>query len=267
MSMDGAPILGYERQGQGEPLLLVHPLGADRVVWQPVMDALAAQHDVIAVDMPGFGESAELAPEVPATPEAIASTIVSTLVSLGIDRAHVAGISLGGWAALELGKAGRARSVTAINPAGLWPRPLGPRPDVVRRTARRLLPLSRVFLATARGRALALGGVTAHPERVPAGAAHRLVRAYALSPGFDRANTEMRRSVLCGIEGIAAPVTLAWSDRDRLVRPPRRGLPGVRMAVLTDCGHLPTWDSPEQVVDVILSTTRAAARPREGMWT
>ena len=204
------------------------------------MEPLVDVHDVIAVDMPGFGESAELAPEVPATPEAIAATTVATLDALGLGRAHVAGISLGGWAALELGKTGRALSVTAINPAGFWVRPLGPRPEVARRTAKRLLPLARPFLGTARGRQTALGGAMAYPERVPAPAAYRLVKAYALSPGFSRANAEMRRSVFSELERIKVPVTLAWSDRDRLVGRPRRELPRTRTVTLTDCCHLPT---------------------------
>ncbi len=257
-----APTLAFDRSGGGAPLVLVHPLGADRGVWQPVLHALSAEHDVLAVDMPGFGGSRELAAEVAATPEAIALTIVATLVSLGLGDAHVAGISLGGWVALELGKTGRALSVTALNPAGFWARPLGPRPELARRTAKRLLPLARPLLATDRGRRLALAGAVAHPERVPPAAAYGLVRAYALSPGFERADTEMRRAVFTGIEEIRVPVTLAWSDRDRLVGRPRREIPGVRALTLTDCGHVPTWDSPAQVSESILSTTRAAAAAR-----
>jgi pimeloyl-ACP methyl ester carboxylesterase len=257
--MPQAPTLAFDRTGRGEPLVLVHPLGADRGVWEPVMDLLAGEHDVIAVDMPGFGESAELASEVPATPEAIAATIAATLDSLGLARSHVAGISLGGWVALEFGKTDYALSATGINPAGFWARPLGPRPDVARQTARRLLPLARPVLATLRGRTLALAGTVAHPDRVPSAEAYRLVKAYALSPGFERANAEMRRTVFSGLEGIRIPVTLAWSDRDRLVGRPNRAPSGVRMVTLTDCGHVPTWDSPEQVAHAILSTTRAAA--------
>ncbi|MCD0351927.1 alpha/beta fold hydrolase, partial [Acinetobacter baumannii] len=90
--------------------------------------------------------------EVPATPEALTDALVDTLDSLALGSPHVAGISLGGWVALELAKAGRALSVTALNPAGFWARPLGPRSDVARRTARRLLPLARAFLAGERGR-------------------------------------------------------------------------------------------------------------------
>lgn len=257
MSHPRSTPLANFRTGSGEPLVLVHPLGADRGVWEPVMDRLSAEHDVVAVDMPGFGGSAELPEELAASPENVAQEVRATLDSLGLGAAHVAGISLGGWVGLEVGKTGRALSVTAINPAGFWARPLGPRPEVARSGARRLVPLLRPLLETARGRELALRGSIAHPERVPPSAAYRLVRSYALAPGFARANAEMRRSVFSGIEQIPVPVTLAWGDRDRLVGRPRRPIPGARMITLTDCGHVPTWDSPEQVARAILETTAA----------
>ena len=255
-------ILAHDRAGSGEPLVLVHPLGADRGVWEPVMDRLIARHDVIAMDMPGFGQSAALPAEVPPTAAGIAAAIVATLDSLGVPRAHVAGISLGAWVALEFAKTDRCLSVTGLSTAGFWSRPLGPRPEIARGVARRLVPFLRPLLHTERGRRLTLSGSMAHPERVPPASAYRLVRAYACSPGFERANAEMRKTLFTGFEEIDAPISLAWSDRDRLVSPPK-GLPeGVQTAVLHDCGHVPTWDDPAQVAAVILSgTARAASRP------
>ena len=253
--------LAHDRAGSGEPLVLVHPLGADRGVWEPVMDRLAAHHDVIAVDMPGFGESPELPEDEPVTAGAVAAAIGSTLDSLGVGPAHVAGISLGGWVALELAKSDRCLSVTALCPAGFWARPLGPRPEMARGAARGLVPLLRPLLQTARGRRLVLRGPIAHPERVPPSAAYRLVRAYALSPGFARANAEMRKSLFSGFEDIRVPITLAWADRDRLVSSPRSVPSAVRTVALRDCGHVPTWDSPDQVAAAILETTSRAVRP------
>ncbi len=253
--------LGHDRAGSGEPLVLVHPLGADRGVWEPVMDRLTAHHDVIAVDMPGFGESPQLPDAVPATAHGIATEIGATLDALGVERAHVAGISLGGWVALEFAKLDRCLSVTGLCPAGFWARPLGPRPEAARGAARALVPLLRPLLQTARGRRLLLRGSIAHPERVPPAAAYRLVRAYALSPGFARANAEMRKTLFAGFEDIQVPITLAWGERDRLVSPPRSVPPGVHSVRLRDCGHVPTWDSPEQVAAAILQTAARAARP------
>lgn len=254
--------LAFDRAGSGEPLVLVHPLGADRGVWEPVMDRLTASHDVIAMDMPGFGESPELPADVPATAAGIAAEIAATLDSLGVSRAHVAGISLGAWVSLEFAKTDRCLSVTGLCAAGFWSRPLGPRPEAARGTARALVGLLRPLLQTRRGRRLVLRGAVAHPERVPPDAAYRLVRAYAVSPGFERANAEMRKTLFTGFEEIGVPITLAWADRDRLVSSPARLPHSVRTAVLHDCGHVPTWDDPEQVAGVILATTaQAAARP------
>ena len=261
--------LAHDRIAAGPgnpPLVLVHPLGADRGVWKPVLPFLAPHHDCIAVDMPGFGESAELAPDRRATARELAGAVAATLDELGVERAHVAGISLGGWVSLEFAKTDRCLSVTALCAAGFWRRALGPRPEVARRTARRLLPLLRPLLLTARGRRLALSGPMAHPENVPPADAYRLIRAYATAPGFDRANHEMRSTLFEGFEDIAVPITLAWADRDRSVYPPRSVPAGVRTKVLRDCGHVPTWDHPERVAEVILATTGAAVTESVPRW-
>ncbi len=238
----------------------MHPLGADRGVWEPVLPLLAERHECIAVDMPGFGESPELGAEQAPTAGEIASRIAATLDAVGIDRAHVAGISLGGWVALEFAKTDRCLSVTGLCTAGLWRRVLGPRPETARRTAKRLMPVVRPLLSTKRGRRLALGGSMAHPERVPAAAALRLVRAYALAPGFSRANREMRSSLFERFEDIAVPVTLAWAEHDRSVGPPDEVPPGVHTEYLRDCGHVPTWDDPARVAEVILAGAARADR-------
>ncbi len=95
--------LAHERSGSGAPLVLVHGLGHNRGAWDPVRDALADERDVVAVDMPGFGESAPLPDGTRATVEAIADAVAATVAELGIENPHVAGNSLGGAVALELG--------------------------------------------------------------------------------------------------------------------------------------------------------------------
>jgi pimeloyl-ACP methyl ester carboxylesterase len=258
-AVTASPQLAFSRSGSGTPLLLVHPLGGDRTVWDPVLADLAVDHDCIAVDMPGFGASPQLPEEVRATPTALASAIAGTLDALGVARAHVAGISLGGWVALELGKAGRAESVTAICAAGLWRRPLGPRRNSARHIARALLPVLPLAVRSKRVRTLAMASVMVHPERATPHEALRRIRAYAKAPGFDRANDEMRSDVVTGIDEIAAPVTLAWGEHDRLVRPPRHPPASARTVTLTGCGHVPTWDDPAKVVELIRSATRSLA--------
>jgi pimeloyl-ACP methyl ester carboxylesterase len=245
------PELAYDRAGSGPPLALIHPLGAHRGVWKPVLPLLTEHFDVIALDMPGFGGSPSLPEDVPATAANIATVVRDTLSSLEVDRAHVAGISLGGWAALEFAKTPAALSVTTLCAAGFWRDVLGPRPEVGRTAARRLLPALRLLTGTAAGRKAVLSGIMVHPERVPPADAYALVRAYARADGFSRANHEMRSALFAGFDEIRVPITMAWADRDRAVYPPDNVPPGVEVRRLTGCGHVPTWDAPQQVAEVI----------------
>jgi pimeloyl-ACP methyl ester carboxylesterase len=248
-------MLAYDRLGQGPTLLLLHPLGADRRVWDPVIERLAEQREVIAVDLPGFGESPPLH-QTP-TPAALAEAVAAELRGIGIDRAHVAGNSLGGWVALEMALAGRANSVTAIAPAGLWPEPLMPKRAVARTLARVALPVLDAVLAAAAGRRVLLAGSVAVPDRVPPRAAAHLVRAYATAPGFSAANEAMRAARFDGLERIQVPVTLVWPEYDRLVGRPRRLPENTRSIALKGCGHIPMWDDPVAVAKVLLEGSGA----------
>ena len=243
--------LHFVRRGRGEPLVLIHPLGAELVVWEPVMERLARDRDVIAVDLPGFGLSPPL--DRTPTPEMLAGTVAALMDELGLQRAHVAGNSLGGWVALELARAGRALSVAGLCTAGLWSSPIGPRRGRdVRAVGRKLMPVLPTLLRSSTGRQLVLGASVAHPDRVPPEAAARLVRSYVTSSGYDGANVAMRSEVFSDFESVRVPVTLAWGDEDRLVRRPRETVPDWRTIVLHGCGHIPTWDDPDQVARALL---------------
>jgi pimeloyl-ACP methyl ester carboxylesterase len=244
--------LDFERRGRGPALVLIHPLGADRRMWAPVLDRLAAERDVVAIDLPGFGGSPSLDAGTVPTPRALAAAVAAELAGVLGAPFHVAGNSLGGWVALELALTGHARSVTAIAPAGLWPEPLMPRRGAARRAARLARPILPALVRSERGRRLALGGSIAHPERLPPRAALALTRAYATAPGFDAVNDAMRAGRFTGLADIRVPTTLAWPEHDRLVARPRRLPARVRNVVLRGCGHLPTWDDPEQVASVLL---------------
>jgi pimeloyl-ACP methyl ester carboxylesterase len=259
-------LITQTRVGSGPPLVLLHALGTDRHMWDPVLDRLAAEREVFALDMPGFGESPTVAAlaatngaasaartdDAPVTPADLAAAIHAHLAALGLDRPHVAGNSLGGWVALELALAGHARSVTAIAPAGMWAQPLAPKRSSARALAGTLSPLLPTLLRSERGRRAALAGTTVHPERIPYAAALQLVRAYATAPGFEAANSGMRANRFIGLDRISVPLTLAWPDHDRLVARPRSVPASAREVVLRDCGHMPTWDDPEQVAAVLL---------------
>jgi pimeloyl-ACP methyl ester carboxylesterase len=263
------PSLSYDRRGSGPPLVLLHPLGADRHVWDPVLDRLAEERDVIVLDLPGFGQSASLVSEngQTPTPARLAGAVRAFAENehgLGLDGQpwHVAGNSLGGWVALALAREDAVASVTAIAPAGLWARPLAPKPSVARRAARAAAPIVGLAVRSMALRRLILAGSVGHPERVPPAAAAHLVRAYASGPGFPAVNAAMRAGHFTELAEIGVPVTLAWPELDRLVARPEALPPHVRNVTLTDCGHIPTWDNPDAVAMLLLegSAVQVGAR-------
>jgi len=111
--------LDHHRGGGGEPLVLLHGIGHTWRGWKPMLALLERSFDFLALDMPGFGRSPALPAEVEPTPEALADAVEAAMDAAGFTSAHLAGNSLGGWVALELARRGRARTVTAISPAGL----------------------------------------------------------------------------------------------------------------------------------------------------
>ena len=251
--------IAYDRAGAGPVLVLLHPLGADRHVWEPVMDRLAAERDVIALDLPGFGDSPALNGGGPPTPAALAAAVAELPAR---DRPggphHVAGNSLGGWVALELAAAGHARSVTAIAPAGLWPEPLAPKRGIARGLAKALRPGLPALVRSPAGRRLALAGTVAAPRARPA--RRRRCGSCAPTPtrpGFEEVNPAMRAGRFTRLEQIRVPVTLAWPEHDRLVARPAHLPPTVRNVVLPGAGHLPMWDAPELVAKLLLEGSRA----------
>ncbi|GAA2392913.1 alpha/beta fold hydrolase [Streptomyces glaucosporus] len=264
---DGGPAftVAYERHGSGEPVVLLHGIGHHRQAWEPVTGILAASHEVVAVDLPGFGESPALPDGLPHDRTVLVPMLAAFFAELGLDRPHVAGNSLGGLLALELGRGGHARSVTAFSPAGFWT-------ELERRYAfavltgmragARLLPQPAVeqMARSAIGRAALTGAVYARPGRRSPRAVVAETRALREAPGFESALEAGR----AGDEAWAAdvpdiPVTIAWGTRDRLL-PRQQGvrakqaIPGARLVRLPGCGHVPMNDDPALVARVVLDT-------------
>ena len=262
--------IAFERRGAGEPLLLIHGTGGSRAHWAPVADRLAAERELLLVDLPGHGESDPPPAGTPHTPIGYAQLLADLLADLGFDAAHAAGNSVGGWTALELAKLQRARSVVAIAPAGLWPKHDPWRCTVQlwsqHKLGRVFAPVAPKALRSDAGRKLLLGGTMAKPERIPAEAAIELMTTYVRTPTFDEHLAATRRARFRDGRDIAVPVTVAWGDHERLIpRKARRRdeLPEhARFVTLQGCGHLPMWDDPELVARVIAEGTRAPDRDR-----
>ncbi|MBB1257337.1 alpha/beta fold hydrolase [Streptomyces sp. OF8] len=271
---DGLPPveLAYRRRGGGQPLVLMHGIGHHLQAWEPVSDVLAADHDVIELDLPGFGLSTwppGADASRPYAPHTIVSLLGAAFDTLGLARPHVVGNSLGGLLALRLGAAGRVRSVTAFSPAGFWTERERRRAFALlvgmRAAARRLPdPLVVALSGSAAGRAVLAGVVYARPARRSPQAVAEEVRVLGDAPGFESALAEGRRPTAAFRQPIAdVPVTIAWGDRDLLL-PPRQGvrakrvLPDARLVRLPGCGHVPMNDDPATVVRVISDTVRRA---------
>ncbi|MEU3512276.1 alpha/beta fold hydrolase [Streptomyces longwoodensis] len=257
--------VSYARVGRGEPLLLLHGIGHHRQAWDPVVDILAADRDVIAVDLPGFGAS-------PALPDGLAYDLPTTNTVLGalcealeLDRPHVAGNSLGGLLALELGRARLVRSVTALSPAGFWS-PAERRYAfgvllAMRHIARRLpLPLVEQLSRTAAGRTALTSTIYARPARRSPEAVVAETLALARATGFEQ--TLRSGAAVQFVEDVPqVPVTVAWGTRDMiLVRRQgvraKRIVPRARLVRLPGCGHCPMNDDPALVARVILDGSR-----------
>ncbi len=257
--------LHYERRGAGTPLVLLHGIGHHWQAWAPVLDRLATRHTVYAFDLPGFGASPLPVDGIPDGMAGAVRLVAQACAELGLHRPHLAGNSLGGALALELAAAGLAGSVTVFSPAGFataaQTRYALASLRTLRATTRLPTGLLRALLGTRPGRALGYWPLLGHPTRIPAGQA--LVDALVLrrAPGFEVIAARAREYTFTGT--ITVPVTIAWGTRDRILLPrqadrARQRLPGARHVPLPRAGHVPMFDEPEMVADLILQTAAEA---------
>ncbi|QKV91214.1 alpha/beta fold hydrolase [Streptomyces sp. NA02950] len=255
----------HERRGAGRPLVLLHGIGHHWQAWEPVLDILAVERDVIAVDLPGFGASPALPDGVPYNLEGVVPVLGALFGALDLDRPDVVGNSLGGLLALELGRVGLVRSVTALAPARFWN-------ETERRYAFGVLnamrlgartlppPLVERLARSAAGRAALTGTIYARPGRRSPEAVVAETRAMREAVGFE-ATLAAGGTGLFTEDVPDVPVTIGWGSRDRVllrrqgVRA-KRVIPGARLVRLPGCGHVPMNDDPALVARVILDGSR-----------
>jgi pimeloyl-ACP methyl ester carboxylesterase len=262
--------LAYSRAGSGPPLVLLHGIGHRRQAWDAVLDRLTPHRDVIAVDLPGHGESPPLDTADRSALTALAEDLTGFLDQLGLDRPHVAGNSLGGRLALEAGALGRAASVTALSPAGFWrsERELGYAKAVFRTMqalGARLEPAAPRLAGSTAGRAVLYASVVHRPSRMSPEQALGDMRAFmAACPALNAILAEA--SPFEGEIPAGVPVTIGWGSHDRLL--PRRQallararLPQARFERLAGCGHTPMTDDPALVAGILLRGSSRSSRP------
>ncbi|MFG3257666.1 alpha/beta fold hydrolase [Streptomyces sp. NPDC048172] len=262
--------VAYERRGSGEPLVLLHGIGHHWQAWEPVLTALSASYDVIALDLPGFGASPPLPAGVPYGLETMVPLLADVCAALDVERPHVAGNSLGGLLALEMGRYGYARSVTALSPGGFWNAPerlwaVGLLRGM--RAGARGIPdgaLRRVA-ETPAGRWMLTNTIYTRPGHRSPDAVVAETRALRDATAFEQVLASEQRprpGASRAITGI--PVTVAWGDRDLIllrrqgVRA-KRAIPAARLVRLRGCGHVPMNDDPATVTRVVVDTARAAS--------
>jgi pimeloyl-ACP methyl ester carboxylesterase len=263
------PALAFDRTGSGDPLVLVHGLGSARTTWLPLLPALSLRYDVIAVDLPGHGESPPLPRTEPATPRRLAKRLAALLDELGLERPHVMGSSLGGWVGLELAADDRARSFTGLAPAGLWLEPSTRRSPVLqinRWLALTTRPLQPILLRSSLVRAIGFATGSARPAEIPYDIAVEAARAHRSASGYLAAldGTLGVRFERADRIGPGVPVTAIFGDRDRIL--PGQGLQErsllpahARWVTLSHCGHAPHWDAPGAVLRELARTTAAVS--------
>jgi pimeloyl-ACP methyl ester carboxylesterase len=264
--------------GQGSTLLLLHGIAATWEIWKPVLPALEASHHVIAMTLPGHHGGPAYAGSGDATIAGMADQLVDTLRAQGIEQAHVAGYSFGGWLSIELARRRFARSVVAFSPAGGW------RCDhdflVVARSFRILYTLADVLqiliAPVARFgwlRRVLLSQAMEHGERVSQEEVAAFLRAVSntkILPGLLR--TMRRDGPVASLEAGGAPIRIAWCERDGVIPFQRYGEPfierihGADVTVALGVGHVPIYDDPAQVVATILGVSGPAdAAARKGV--
>ena len=257
--------LHHIRRGSGRPLLLVHGLGAGLRSWEPILDGLAARREVIAVDLPGFGETPPLDGEVSIA--TLTDSVAGFIKDQGLDGVATAGQSMGARIVLELARRGVGGDAVALDPGGFWnDRELA----IFGATLRPSIALVRALggalpglLANPVTRTALLAQFSARPWKLAPQTVLPDVRGLAECPGVDAALDALTK----GPRQLGAPagtvpgrVTIGWGRRDlvTLPRQARRATLAFPDAVLhwfSQCGHFPQWDAPDAAIRLILDST------------
>jgi pimeloyl-ACP methyl ester carboxylesterase len=232
IAVNGANI-SYLRGGSGPPLLFLHGAGgiAD---WMPWMDQLAATHDLIVPDHPGWGRSDT--PEWFDNVHDLAYFYLDFINALGLSNVHLAGSSIGGWIAAEIAIRNTARlaTMTLIDPAGL-----------------RVAGVQRfdIFLASPEALTRAAYYDPAFAERLLAvplegDAIDVFLRNRYASARVGWQPRLYDPHLAKWLHRVDIPTLVVWGENDRIFPVAMQAeylrlIPGSQAAVIPHCGHLP----------------------------
>jgi len=258
--------LRFARDGTGRPLLLVHGLGGSRHSFDPITSALAAEREVIAPDLPGFGATPPLRGEVSIA--TLADALEHFLVAHDLEGVDCAGSSMGARLVLELARRGKVGAVVALDPGGFWNDRerlvFGASVAASVALVRALQPVMPALTGSPVGRTVLFAQFSARPWRLPGEVLLREMRTFAASPSFGAAlDALVHGPPQSGMPAGTArrPIVIGWGRRDLVCLPRQaeraiRRFPDARLHWFERCGHFPQWDRPDETIRLILETTR-----------
>jgi len=265
---------GY-RGGSGTPLLLLHGFSATWRAWKPILPLLEPHHDVIAPTMLGHSGADPIADGVAPSVEALVDGVIAELDRLGLDQVHVVGNSLGGWIALEVARRGRAKSVVALAPGGAWRS--NARIAVAVASLRMMIyganhhgDWLELLVSRERIRHAMLAPVVARPELVAVEDFIADLRSIRSAPVLLQLLRSVTQHPLRPLPDPGCTVRIVWGDRDRLIPfklfgvPMLERVPDAELVLRNRVGHVPMWDEPEKVTELILEVTAKADLTRPG---
>ena len=266
VTVDGI-ITQYLEAGTGPTLLLLHGHEQSATSWRWVIPALARTHHVLALSLPGHGDTAP-ALDAYAPGSDTAPFLADFLDALGVGAVDLVGHSAGGVVALRLALAdpARVRTLILVDSAGLG-REVHPllAVDTLPLVGELAILLSRLPGGDVGRTTMSAAMLFARPWRAPAGffgEQHDLARR----PGQLEASTATARALfdatgqrqilLDQLPTVTAPTLVIWGASDYLL-PAHHAqtavdlLPHGRLAVLPDCGHLPHIEHPDRFATVL----------------
>ena len=248
-------MIGYEENGAGEmtPIVFLHGVGSDKSVWRPQLEHFGRTRRAIAFDYPGYGDS-DPAPEGTSRDD-FAMAILSAMHELGVSRAHVCGLSLGGVVAIALHHAAPDACASLILADTFAVHPEG------HAIYDRSLAGSRDLPAMAKARVDVLIAQPADPEirrkvvetmsRIDPAAYRTGAEAVWLADQRDRVSTIARPTlVIVGDQDFITPIDLSNELVDLV--------PHARMQVIADAGHLSNLEKPDAFNTLVEEFVRSA---------
>jgi pimeloyl-ACP methyl ester carboxylesterase len=247
-------------------LVLVHGLGSAGNIWKSLIPQLQKHFSVFAVDLPGHGVS-EIHEDEPVDPNSLARAIVDEVTRKhNVSEMHVAGNSLGGWIALEMGAVApdKVKSITALAPAGLWNQvPSSKYPPSL--LARYLAKISQHFMRLAYHlpplKAIGYKKITHLWRELSFESCRDSVLAMANSIGYMPLWNGLRGrrfesqipenvdvSIIFGDYDLTLPEEIA---QEKNVAPQHS-----KWVVVDNCAHVIMWNYPELTVDFIKRTAK-----------